>query len=278
MSLEAGPIAMCNRPSPDVIQRRLPTDGKSGVVCRDHKRFQEAVRHELWPWGEWNEMTKKVLLALGCLALLALMTSAVYADSISFTFLGVKTTPPVTITKAGGVSLSSAPLLSISDSDTNNVFVVPGTVDISTGPAGPWVAAGGLLTADFASGGGIEVQVDSANCIGGTMPGVCLQGILNTTGSYVAFQNRTGSFQAVFTVTYVSPWVPGLFGDPLPWLPQGSDSFTTGNNRFNNGGLTDSALVGAGSVTYQPVPEPGTLALVGTGVLGLAGFIRRKGQ
>jgi hypothetical protein len=31
-----------------------------------------------------------------------------------------------------------------------------------------------------------------------------------------------------------------------------------------------------GTVTFQPVPEPGSLLLLGSGVLGLAGVIRRK--
>lgn len=57
------------------------------------------------------------------------------------------------------------------------------------------------------------------------MPGVCLQGILNSNGQYTATLGGTGSFQALFTVTYVSPYIPALFGDPYGWLPTGSDSF-----------------------------------------------------
>jgi hypothetical protein len=45
-----------------------------------------------------------------------------------------------------------------------------------------------------------------------------------------------------------------------------------------NGGTTDSALFGSGTITVQttPVPEPATLAMFGTGILGLAGLIRKK--
>jgi hypothetical protein len=40
------------------------------------------------------------------------------------------------------------------------------------------------------------------------------------------------------------------------------------------GGFT-SLTIGSGDV-YNPVPEPGTLALLGTGLLSIAGFVRRK--
>jgi hypothetical protein len=39
------------------------------------------------------------------------------------------------------------------------------------------------------------------------------------------------------------------------------------------GGKQDEKI---GGITVAPVPEPGALALVGTGVLGVAGFIRRR--
>ena len=89
----------------------------------------------------------------------------------------------------------------------------------------------------------------------------------------------TGSFQALLTVTYVNPVIPALFGDPNGWQLTGSDSLTTSVNKFKNGGNTDTAILGGGSITYQtPVPEPGTLALFGTGIIGLAGIVRRKLQ
>jgi hypothetical protein len=216
-------------------------------------------------------MMKKLTLTLGCLALLTSFTSIAQADAISFNFVFSST--PV---HADATWLTAGPALVLLVSDTKipAVFSLVGTANLSTGPASSYVAAGNTLSAQYTAGKGIEVEVDSAQCTG---TGICLQGILNSNGSYTATLLGTGSFQALFTVTYVNPVIPALFGDPSGWQATGSDSLTTSVNKFTNGGKTDSATLGGGSITYQtPVPEPGTLALFGSGLVGLAGLIRRK--
>ena len=221
-------------------------------------------------------MNKKLILALGCLALLTSLVTIAQADAITFGFFGGKGTP-VNV-DATGVSLVGGQLLGVKDTTTNSaVTFLSGPVNISTGAATSYVAAGGLLSATFKSGSGVEVEVDSASCVGGSMPGVCLQGTVNA-GKYVASMGGTGSFQALFKVAYASPFITSLYGLPNTWLQTGSDSFTTSNNVFVNGGTTDLARLGAGGVTFQTpsVPEPGTLALMGTGILGVAAMVRRK--
>jgi hypothetical protein len=220
-------------------------------------------------------MKSKLLLVLGCVALLATFSAAAFADAITFSFIGTSSTPPVLI-NSSGVTLGPAVLLSLSDSKTNLVFLIPGTAFISTSAASSYSSAGGVLTAQFTGANVVQVEVLSVWCVGGTMPGVCLQGSNNYNGAYVAFQNSTGSFQGLFQVDYVSPYVTSLFGEPNLWLQPGSDSFTTSHNSFSNGGKTDKALLGQGGITFQTVPEPGTLAMFGAGVLGLGGLIRRK--
>lgn len=220
-------------------------------------------------------MNKKLILALGCLALLTSLATIAQADAITFAFFGGKGTPVNVDTS--GVKLVGAQLLGVKDTTTNSaVTFLSGPVNISTGAAITYVASGGTLTAVFGTGGS-AVEVDSASCVGGSMPGVCLAGTVNG-GGYVASQGGTGSFQALFKVGYVSPFITSLFGLPNTWLQTGSDSFTTSNNVFVNGGSTDLARLGAGGVTFQTptVPEPGTLALMGTGILGVAAMVRRK--
>jgi hypothetical protein len=88
--------------------------------------------------------------------------------------------------------------------------------------------------------------------------------------------NGTGSFLATFNVTYVSPAALALFGLGPGFLPDGSVALTLGNAKFN--GTTFTADIGGGSVTIQTaaVPEPASLALFGSGIIGLAGLLRRK--
>jgi hypothetical protein len=210
----------------------------------------------------------------GCLALLTALSSVALADAITFSF--VTSNQSVAI-NASGVSVGPALVLLVSDSNLGEVFNLVGTARISTGPASSYVASGGNLTAQYLPGAGIEVEVDSAVCAGGAHPGVCLQGIQNSNGQYTATFRGTGSFQALYSVAYVSPYIPALFGDAQGWQATRSDSLTTSLNIFRNAGTTDLAKLGGGSITYQtPVPEPGTLALVGSGIIGVAGILRRR--
>ncbi len=222
-------------------------------------------------------MNKRLVLALGCLALLTSLSTIAQADAISFAFIGGPSTPTVKI-DASGLSLVGGAVLAVKDTTTNVTNFLTATANISTGTASSYTAAGGVLVAQFSPGSGVEVEVDSASCVGGSLPGVCLQGSTNTTGTYVASRGSTGSFQALFKVGYVSPFITSLFGLPNSWMPVGSDSFTTSQNIFVNGGTTATAKLGAGAITFQTgtVPEPGTLALMGGGILCAVGLIRRR--
>lgn len=222
--------------------------------------------------GERIGMTKKVVLALGYLALLTSFAGTAMADAITFSFIFG---PPVVIDSTG---LTAGPALNVVVSDTRipTYFTLIGTASISTGAAVPttYVATSTSLSAQFMPGGANDVLVLSPSC-----GGVCLAGSFNGDGTYAATMYGTGSFQGLFHVDYVNPYITSLFGDPNAWLATGSDSLNTAFNVFSPHGTSATATLTGGTVTFQtPVPEPGTIALLGAGFLSLAGVVRQKLQ
>lgn len=239
-------------------------------------------------------MNKFSISAIAFAAALALPPAA-SADSITFTFTptGSVTATNTSISTVKGVTNGT---IFIQDTNTADVFEITGNVTISsiaidTGAGGTYVHTSTSVTAVYE--GGSEIEITSAACVGGLYPGVCLIGDDNS-GVYSAITNSTksGSFGGGFVPTYVSPYITSLFpGDAdtseeeLALLnSSGSgDSYLTKGNAFTNS-PTDTSINGTfngtGTITdisvLSGVPEPSSLMLLGTGLLGLAGMLHRK--
>ncbi len=72
----------------------------------------------------------------------------------------------------------------------------------------------------------------------------------------------------------------GYIYPPINYSNNGLTAVTSGNSNYSNYNLPTYAGSGAAEIglrlSQTAVPEPGSLALLGTGALGLAGVLRRK--
>lgn len=138
-----------------------------------------------------------------------------------------------------------------------------------------------------------SVSFTTGSLLSGTLGG---GGTFNAGGSFTITGNGsngipngalfTGAFSGpvTWTANYntkVGNWTYTLTGSVQGTLSNGTNayggtmqlSFDVSNNQ--QFGVGHSARLKSG-VTTVTVPEPGTLSLFGTGILGLAGFLRRK--
>jgi PEP-CTERM motif len=190
-------------------------------------------------------MVKKIVL----LAVLALaLPLAAFANS------------SIDVSNAGGVISGNSSGLTLTGS---TLFKVGSAVGSNLGSLS--FTTGAFLTGNaqdggtLAAGGSFQIVGNGTN---GVPNGVIFSGTFSTGGtwSYMTLANGTHVYTLVAGIVNSSGQVGGT----------SQLTINTGKDLFNG-----SVSLASGDTTLS-VPEPGTLSLFGTGLIGLAGMIRRK--
>jgi hypothetical protein len=182
---------------------------------------------------------KLAVLALGIVALLSAAPAAL-ATTITATEGGNTFTIDYTISTSGTLSITGFELNGVSSGKLFLVGVDSGTITSNTSLfSTPKHLEGPFSTSS-------EVKNPGGN--GESFP----IGTFTLSGSPTELVFHLGGFSN----SSCSIWIEGPIG---------------GGTGSSNGSLST-----CGGTTPPPVPEPGTLSLLGTGLIGLAGLVRRQ--
>src|SRR5215469_2824375 len=165
------------------------------------------------------------------------------------------------------LAITAIPALSHADTIDSGTFV-SGTISPTSNPM-----AGDIMTVKIVGSSATFTMV-TGPLVASPFPGV----FFLTGGSVDITNSMLGTFADAltggsFSLGGVGSFTAGGFLVPIPGLTTGSTTF---NFTVENGGIVggSAGLNFVGTIAF--IPEPGTLGLMGTGLIGLAGLLKRK--
>jgi hypothetical protein len=195
---------------------------------------------------------RRLTIALACI-LLSTGSSALFADQIPYANVGtIAPTVALTATSTGPVT---GYFYSASAGDTDYV----GLLDVNTGIFSGWLFDNQTPGADTPQ---VFLNVNAGDTL--------IVGVFNTNLNQIFANDPSYSADGV-NHAYITSFsgdkgIPAGIFVGMEDLPNGSSDFDYNDDTFVFTNVSDPPAV----------PEPGSLALLGTGVLSAAGLIRRR--